>query len=904
MNRASGVICLGVCMLISLTNSQASGQQDQKKNLLFIITDQQRYDALSIAGNPVLETPNLDRLAKEGAFFTNSYTPCAVCGPARSSILTGYTLENTGVKTNNETYYPDDETLMEMPTFDEVLSENGYRCEYYGKWHSVSKHTAIYQNPVLLTSNGSSIFGGGGQTFMFRDYLATIGNIPGPGDGEFVDGMSKYPYYADPLDRFFGMSWAELQDQNLQHAQPDQHGKLLLDKEHSMTAFQAKQTLEALERLKDTVFSITCSFHFPHSPMLPPEPYYSMYPQEGMPVPVSIGDAMENSPYSAANGRKNRTEYADPEKIKYMISNYYGLVREIDDWVGKILDKLDELELTENTMVIFVSDHGEMLGAHGMREKNVFYEESSHIPLIIRFPNEIAEATTVNGYTSMVDLFPTILDYLGVPEMPSNGKSLRGLIEGTDTIHGKYVVTEWDSQGSSTSNFMVVKDGWKLIIPYTKSSSVINAMYDLNTDPYEMNNLLGSNPDAIQYLEKAEDLRNSLLEWLEKNNSEHYDGVAARVLVDDGTEVYNDASFVSQEVPVYLDPGQKAIVKITVKNKLTSSWTRHKEFKLGSQNPKDNEIWGISRVELSEGDSIIPGDSKTFEFEITAPDEVGKYNFQWQMIQEHVEWFGSLSGNVVITVGDVPDYLDNCDEKTGWQSSQSLSLNKTEMKEGDGCIEFSGASTDEFKKVFTPAYNSDLSRTNARLQFWYYVSDPELFEAGNQVEIGSAGKPDVNEYSWSLDKAELEPGWNFITLDISEAGVTGGDANLNAINWFRLYRKKSGTVTTRIDAIELVDNGNSVPDFLGYNRISGFQVNIYPNPLDRDMLSVGIANGSDMEEIELRIISIRGQLLYDRRISGSGMIEIDCSEWRNENFLFLTVISGQMIQWKKIVVLN
>src|SRR5210317_75342 len=112
-----------------------------------------------------------------------------------------------------------------------------------------------------------------------------------------------------------------------------------------MTAFQARQTLEALERLKDETFSITCSFHFPHSPMLTPKPYYGMYQVEDMIPPVSINDNMQNSPYLSSNSRTKRTEYADPDKIKYMISEYYGIITEIDEWTGKILDKLEELSI-------------------------------------------------------------------------------------------------------------------------------------------------------------------------------------------------------------------------------------------------------------------------------------------------------------------------------------------------------------------------------------------------------------------------------------------------------------------------------------------------------------------------------------------------------------------------------
>ncbi len=506
-------------------------QGNKKPNLLFIMTDQQRFDAMSIAGNKVLKTPNLDRLAKQGARFKNAYTPCAVCGPARSSILTGSTVENNGMKTNEYAYYFQKEGLMQMPTFDEILTQKGYHCEYFGKWHTRTSHASIYKNPLQKNAAGKSVFGPEGSLLIYEDFL----NIQSPNRdlkvGELYDTYTKRPYKTNPLDKFYGKTDADVKQSKRQPIQPDLHGELLIDKEYTMTAFQAKQTIDALERLKDSTFSITCSFHFPHAPMLPTKPYSTMYPANKMTVPFSIGDPMENSPYTKANGRLEHTEYADPEKIKYMISSYYGLVKEVDDWVGKILDKVDELGLADNTLVIFTSDHGEMLGAHGMREKNVFYEESAHIPLLIRFPNQIKKNTVVNGYVSNVDLFATIFDYLKADKQKSDGTSLRGLIEGTDKQNGKYVVQEWDYRGDTEPNYMILKDGWKLIIPYTETSKVINAMYDLNNDPYEMNNLLGNNPDKQKYLEKAEDLRKSLIEWLTKNNSSHIEGVQKRKLI-------------------------------------------------------------------------------------------------------------------------------------------------------------------------------------------------------------------------------------------------------------------------------------------------------------------------------------------------------------------------------------
>lgn len=524
-----GGISLGVLGCDAFSEFAAS--EPAKPNLLFIMTDQQRWDALSSAGNMVLETPNLDRLARQAAFFSNAYSPCAVCCPARSSVLTGHTVENTGMKTNELAYYPKEQGLMPMPTFDEILSQKGYHCEYYGKWHSLSAHTTIYKSPVQTSKNGKSLFDHGGQKFIWLDHLNQIEPVRALNAGEFYDNMSERPYRTDPLDKYHGKTYAELKAGNENHVQPDQHGELLMDKENTLTAFQAKQTIAAIERLKDKPFSITCSFHFPHSPILPVKPYYGMYPAANMVPPASIDDDMSNSPYANANGRKHLPEYRDKEKIQYMISNYYGLVKEIDDWVGKILETLDKCGLTDRTLVIFTSDHGEMLGAHGMREKNVFYEESAHVPLIVRYPDAIKKGTTVSGYVSLVDLFDTILDYLKIEKHKSDGESLRGLIEGTDKEHGRYVVAEWDYRGDSETNYMIVKDGWKLMIPYSETSRVLNAMYDLNTDPHEMNNLLGNNPDRQRYADKAEELRACLLQWLKKNGSKHYDGVRKRKLV-------------------------------------------------------------------------------------------------------------------------------------------------------------------------------------------------------------------------------------------------------------------------------------------------------------------------------------------------------------------------------------
>lgn len=526
----AGLIAIGGFLL----NNDLLAQAQKKPNLLFIITDQQRFDALSLAGNQVLKTPNLDRLAKQGVWFKNAYTQCAVSGPARATILTGCTVENHGILNNTlaDASTPQSPDFMPQKTFDQMLTDNaGYHCEYYGKWHSPQFAASCYKNPVKYATSGRYIFASNGDARFYKDnYLNQAFPKPQLKPGELYDTFSERPYVPNILDKRYGMTQAEADNTGISYAQPDLHGVISIPDEHSLTAFRAKQTMEALDRLKDTTFSITCSFHFPHAPMLPSKYYTDMFPVNDMPVPASISDPMLNSPYKNANSRTKNPEYADPQKIKFLISDYYALVKEIDDWVGKILAKLDDLKLTDNTLVIFTSDHGEMLGAHGMREKNVFLEESAHIPLMIRFPRGIGSEKVVEDYVSNIDIYSTILDYCGVSGPVSDGKSLRGLIEGTDPTRSKYLVTEWLSSNDNVPGYMVLKNGWKLFIPYSATSTIIDALYNLKTDPFEMVNLLGSNPDKKQYTTIVNELHSDLANWLKTHHSIHYDGVRTRNL--------------------------------------------------------------------------------------------------------------------------------------------------------------------------------------------------------------------------------------------------------------------------------------------------------------------------------------------------------------------------------------
>lgn len=218
---------------------------------------------------------------------------------------------------------------------------------------------------------------------------------------------------------------------------------------------------------------------------------------------------------------------------------------------------------------------------------------------------------------------------------------------------------------------------------------------------------------------------------------------------------------------------------------------------------------------------------------------------------------GEKTASAAVTVtGTI--YLDECDVLTGWTSSQTLALNTADKQQNTGCIEFVGSTLDEFKKVFSPAFNSGTTLANGALRFWYYVSDAT--KCGPvRVEIGSAGRADANEYSWQL--TGLTTGWNLINLRMSNS-TKAGVCDLNAINWFRIYDSKSGSITTRIDAIEIYDaslTDNAQLDLMDED------VRVYPNDTKNELI-VRFQNPVH-SSIQLDLFDLSGRLLQTNSFS-------------------------------------
>ena len=497
-------------------------------NLLFIMTDQQRWDAMSCAGNPVLKTPNLDKLARQGARFTSFYSSCPVCVPARTVILTGHSIESNQVLDNGDA---ERTNAPPFPSFDQILLRNGYRGEYHGKFHSPYPLALDYTQPVRWLNGKKAPPGSQAQISESEAFFNFVKqNAPASPTKPGQLASRHGTYTPIPLDENYGKAPVG------KPSQAGMYGRLDVPAGVSHAAFTAKEGLAALDRLKGGPFTLTISLDPPHPPMIVSEPYYSLYPPASIPVPASLNDSRTNSPYRPQK-KGDEAAYRDATNIRQMTSIYYGMVAEVDEWVGKILQRLDELSLADNTLVIFTSDHGEMLGDHGMHSKNIFYEGSVHVPLLLRLPGVIPTNTVIKLPASHIDLFATILDYCGQTQPASEGLSLRPLIEGRDNGAGRVAISEWNSQ--TVPGFMVFDGRWKFLFGRSASARSLDALYDLQTDPDELNNLIGHNPDREKLRAQAERMKALLLDWLARVKSPHLETIKARPVFG---QVHTDAA--------------------------------------------------------------------------------------------------------------------------------------------------------------------------------------------------------------------------------------------------------------------------------------------------------------------------------------------------------------------------
>ena len=364
-----------------LCTSPVSVLGSPKLNLLMIISDQHRWDCLGEAGNVIIETPVLDKLAQDGAHFTNAYTICPVCCPSRASMLAGRPPSQTQVKGNR-----DIATAPRAMTYDRVLLANGWRGMYKGKFHAPYNYTrdenatTYYSKPVQWLNGQGPINPPDGVLSLssaYRAYLDAHEPLVALQRGQLLDAMYQRPYWADiadlRYDQAFNATLLALSNKLIAAGQANkvpttdqQHvnGRLALMANHSYSALTLDDAMTALDDLKDSPFTLTASFEAPHPPFLAPYPFYGHYDNSSLPDPVTVEDTLSASPYHHPHSPSG-----NEAQVRQQTSNYYAMISQNDKMVGDLLGKLDALNLSDKTLVVYIADHGEMLGDHHMQSK-------------------------------------------------------------------------------------------------------------------------------------------------------------------------------------------------------------------------------------------------------------------------------------------------------------------------------------------------------------------------------------------------------------------------------------------------------------------------------------------------------------------------------------------------------
>lgn len=444
-----------------------------RPHLLVLCTDQQRFDALGAAGNDEIHTPNLDRLAAQGARLSNCYVQAPVCGPSRASLMTSRYLHSHGQWANGVDLAP------ATRLFTAVLAEAGYDCGLVGKLHLGAAARGRTEPRV---DDGFRTF-----AWAHDPYLATEAN-----------------HYHRWLDEHFP---GELERCLAEGAAAFD----TLRTEAHYSRWVGEETVRFLRegRDRDRPFCFIANFFDPHHGFGAPQEYRDRYDPAALSAPVGSPEELAGKPAiytqasiaSYAGGQPGFRDFT-ADQIQEIRAQYYAMVTLVDDEVGRILAELDEQGLADDTLVVFTSDHGELLGDHQMLLKGpMMFDCSVKVPLLVRWPGRVEPGTVRDDIVEWIDLAPTLLDAAGAPELGgAQGRSLLPLLAPDPTVtgwqHREWALSEYRNSGAPydppVSTTMLRSGQHKLVVHHgapTTSRDRDGELYDLASDPDELINL-------------------------------------------------------------------------------------------------------------------------------------------------------------------------------------------------------------------------------------------------------------------------------------------------------------------------------------------------------------------------------------------------------------------------------
>jgi len=464
--------------------------KDERPDILVFCVDQMQASALGCQGHPDIKTPHLDRLAGEGSSFRRAYCNNPVCMPARATLLTGLLPRQHGVVTNG-TRLP-----AGVPTLPQVLAASGYRTHSVGKLHlqpyddpGSAEYRAGWDNgsvaglPLPYYGFQSADFLGGHVHYCFGDYRRWL-DTQAP--GRHVD------YSRERATR--------------RRPEPEQTWTIGLPREWHYNDWIAQRAIDCLGLPdRSAPLFLWCSFPDPHHPFAAVEPFGSMYDPASLTVPASFADGSDDLPVLA--GRRayygDRFRF-DEEALRAAMAQTYGMITHLDDCIGRVLESLRASGRLDKTVVLFLADHGEYLGAHHLLFKAEWlFEELVRIPMVWRVPGGAANGRPSDSVVSQIDVVPTLLDYAGVDPKAMDmrggaradreilpGRSLRPWLDGGRSLPPQPALIEYDEDWFAGAPLFriraLVGERFKLVV---FASPEGGQLFDLQEDPGESRNL-------------------------------------------------------------------------------------------------------------------------------------------------------------------------------------------------------------------------------------------------------------------------------------------------------------------------------------------------------------------------------------------------------------------------------
>ena len=415
------------------------------RNILFIMCDQLRFDYLSCYGHLKLHTPNIDSLAARGVRFDNAYCQAPLCGPSRASFYTGRYISSHGVMAN------EDATRLDELTIGDYLRPSGYRSALVGKAGNRKDSEMLSAFGIDPDSEYARAAANGG----FEPFDVHEGLLPRARQTDYNAYLNRHGYAGDNPWQDYVVTCADKAD-NLRsgwHMRNCVYPALVAE-EHSETTYSTRRAIDFLEQQDaDNPWCLHLSYIKPHWPYIAPSPYHDLYSAEDV-QPVVRSDKELDDPhpvYQAFMEQEYSESFARDDARERVVPVYMGLVRQIDDQLGRLFEYMKQSDIFDKTMIVFTSDHGDYLGDHWLGEKDLFHEPSVRIPLIIVNPNSTADETRGSVCSEMVeavDLLPTFVEFAGgnISHERVEGRSLMPLLRSSKAPAGwrRYAVSEID----------------------------------------------------------------------------------------------------------------------------------------------------------------------------------------------------------------------------------------------------------------------------------------------------------------------------------------------------------------------------------------------------------------------------------------------------------------------------